>query len=443
MALNFFLLLNILIVSLALNVGLIVKFVFVEERLKTEQSIPMADAQEKHAHITPRTHMATPPPPPPSSTAPAEPEDDGQIVVNVDHGDPTMYERFWLQMGDKTTVVIPGWQSLSYFSDARNLCWFLEPEFAEAVIRLHKLVGNAITDGRHIVVGTGSTQLIQAALYALSPDNASEPMSVVSAAPFFSSYPLIVDFLKSGLYKWEGDARDFTKEGPYIELITSPNNPDGYAREAVVRRNEGILIHDLAYYWPQYTPISSAADHELMLFTVSKSTGHAGSRIGWTLVKDREVARKMIKYIELSTIGVSKDSQIRGAKILQVVMDSYTQVGNSEKGEDFFEYGYNLMEKRWKQLRAVVKQSRLFSLPEFPLGYCNFSSRTFAPNPAFAWLKCEGEEIEDCEGFLRSHKILTRGGEHFGGSSKYVRVSMLDRERTFNLLIQRLSKIHP
>uniref|UniRef100_A0A5B7B4M9 Putative tryptophan aminotransferase-related protein 2 n=1 Tax=Davidia involucrata TaxID=16924 RepID=A0A5B7B4M9_DAVIN len=437
---------HVFMASLALNVGLIARVVFVGETLKPEQSInglcfetehnkeaeiSMADASEKEAHVSQRTPLS-----------PTEPEDGGEIVINVDHGDPTMYVRFWQQMGDKTTVVISGWQSLSYFSDVRNLCWFLEPEFAKAVIRLHKLVGNAVTDGRYIVVGTGSTQLIQAAVYALSPPNAPEPMSVVSAAPYFASYPLIIDFLKSGLYKWEGAAQKFSKDGPYIELVTSPNNPDGYSRHAVVNRNGGILVHDLAYYWPQYTPISFAADHDLMLFTVSKSTGHAGTRIGWALVKDQEVAKKMTKYIELNTIGVSKDSQLRAAKILQVVSDGYDHVGNPGKGEAFFEYGYNIMARRWKQLRAAVKHSQLFSMSEFPLGFCNFSGRTFETQPAFAWLKCEGE-IEDCESFLRSHKILTRGGKHFGGSPKYVRISILDRDRTFDLLTERLSTIHP
>lgn len=97
-----------------------------------------------------------------------------------------MYEKYWLQVGDKATIVIPGWQSLSYFSDASSLCWFLEPEFRRQVVRLHKVVGNAVTENRHIVVGTGSTQLFQAALYALSLQDASEPVSVVSAAPFYS-----------------------------------------------------------------------------------------------------------------------------------------------------------------------------------------------------------------------------------------------------------------
>ncbi|CAK9142237.1 unnamed protein product [Ilex paraguariensis] len=341
-------------------------------------------------------------------------------------------------MGEKSTIVISGHQSISYFSDVRNLCWFLEPEFANSVVRLHKLVGNAITEDHHIVVGTGSTQLFQAVLYALSPPNASEPMNVVSAAPFYSSYPLLTDYLKSALYKWAGDAYEFSKDGPYIELVTSPNNPDGFTREPVVRRTKGLLVHDLAYYWPQYTPISFPADHDIMLFTVSKSTGHAGIRLGWALVKDREIAKKMINFIELNTIGVSRDSQLRAAKILQAVSESYDHVDNSKETEPFFEYGYNIMAKRWKQLRAAVNKSKLFSLPDFPPGTCTFTGRTFESQPAFAWLKCEGE-IEDCESFLRRHKIWTRGGKYFGVSSKYVRISTLSRDETFDLFTERLS----
>lgn len=72
----------------------------------------------------------------------------------------------------------------------------------------------------------------------------------------------------------------FDKDGPYIEVVTSPNNPDGTIREAVVNLGEGKLVYDLAYYWPQYTPITHPLDHDIMLFTFSKCTGHAGSRIG-------------------------------------------------------------------------------------------------------------------------------------------------------------------
>lgn len=86
--------------------------------------------------------------------------------------------------------------------------------------------------------------------------------------------------MRSGLYKWEGDAYTYDKEGPYIEIVTSPNNPDGTIRHSVVNQKGGKLIHDLAYYWPQYTAITHPANHDIMLFTFSKCTGHAGTRIG-------------------------------------------------------------------------------------------------------------------------------------------------------------------
>ncbi|KAL7222793.1 hypothetical protein ACSBR1_024485 [Camellia fascicularis] len=451
---------NVLMVSLALNVGLILRIGYVGEswrrsersfsglcleKKQENREASMADSSQKVVHVSEGNHVSSSST---SSTARTEFEDAGESVINLEQGDPTMYERYWKEMGEKTTLVISGWQSISYFSDLTNLCWFLEPSFADSVIRLHKLVGNAVTQDRHIVVGTGSAQLFQAALYALCPPNGSEPMSVVSAAPYYSSYPLMTDFLKSGLYKWGGDAHRFSKDNnnnrrPYIEIVTSPNNPDGSTRRAAVNRIDGILVHDLAYYWPQYTPITSPADHDLMLFTVSKSTGHAGTRIGWALVKDKEVAKKMTKFIELNTIGVSKDSQLRAAKILQVVADSYDRggVGSPEEGQaTFFEYSHNLMAKRWNQLRAAVEKSQLFSLPEFSCGFCKFSARSFQSQPAFAWLKCEGE-MEDCESLLRRWRILSRGGKHFGVSPNYVRISMLPRDQIFHLFTHRLSTI--
>lgn len=116
-------------------------------------------------------------------------------VVSLCSGDPTVYERYWKEMGEVTTMMIPGWQSLSYFSDNNNLCWFLEPELGKEIVRVHKVVGNAVTQDRFIVVGTGSTQLYQAALYALSPHDDSGPINVVSAAPYYS-----VSHVKSYLY---------------------------------------------------------------------------------------------------------------------------------------------------------------------------------------------------------------------------------------------------
>ncbi|WOL01235.1 tryptophan aminotransferase-related protein 2-like [Canna indica] len=361
-------------------------------------------------------------------------------VINLDHGDPTMYESFWRRMGRQGDITIAGWQAMSYFSDVTNLCWFLEPDFAHEIRRLHRLVGNAVADECFIIVGTGSTQLFQAALYALSPPDTTEPLNVVSAVPYYSSYPAVTDYLRSGLYRWAGDASTFNGD-TYIELVCSPNNPDGSIREAALNSKNGKTIHDLAYYWPQYTPITHAADHDIMLFTVSKSTGHAGTRLGWALVRDKVIAKRMIKFIELNTIGVSKDSQLRAANILKVVSDGYElPICGSE--HRLFNYGRKLMSVRWQKLREAVKVSGIFSLPEFQSALCKFTGEKAETYPAFAWLKCEKRGVDDCESFLRNHRILTRSGRHFGMEPKYVRISMLDRDETFDLLIERLSSLH-
>ncbi|KAI3467565.1 hypothetical protein Pfo_024228 [Paulownia fortunei] len=384
----------------------------------------------------------------PSSVASVpEATDNGSIpnhqpepIINLDHGDPTMYESYWKEVGQKYSVTIPGFQSLSYFANRTNLCWFLEPKLEQEIKWLHDNVSNAISEDRHIVVGTGSSQLILAALYALSdPLNEPNPVSVVSAAPYYSSYPEITDFLRSQLFKWSGDARCFDKDGPYIEMVTSPNNPDGVIREPVVNRAEGMLVHDLAYFWPQYTAITSPADHDIMLFTVSKCTGHAGSRIGWALVRDENVARKMVKFIEINTIGVSKEAQLRAASILEIISLS-CQRHKPRDLENFFEHSHHLMAERWKKLRDALKNNELFYVPKFPIQYCNFTRDFTETYPAFAWMKCK--EGVDCEKLFRGHKILTRSGRRFGSNPEYVRISMLSRDEEFDLFVQRLSTIH-
>ncbi|CAN1845767.1 Tryptophan aminotransferase-related protein 2 [Linum perenne] len=273
-------------------------------------------------------------------------EDDGRII-NLDQGDPTMYEKYWKETaGDRATVVIPSWEFTSYFSDSAAICWFLEPPLARQILRLHRVVGNAVTEGRHIVVGTGSTQLFLAVLYALCPQNVTNPVSV--------SYPTTIDSLRSSLFRWAGDASKFQGDGPFVEFVTSPNNPDGFTRHPIVNRTGGFSVYDLAYYWPQYTSVTSPSDHDITLFTVSKSTGHAGIRIGWALVKDAEVARKMTKFIELSSLGVSKDSQLRATKIMEVVSDA-EEAGRVDD-LSLFEFGLKNMKRRAREILKTAKR---------------------------------------------------------------------------------------
>jgi len=94
----------------------------------------------------------------------------------------------------------------------------------------------------------------------------------------------VTKFLDSKRFKWVGDAKKFKREmkddESYIELVTSPNNPCGSMNTPVVNSNNGYVVNDLAYYWPHYTPITAPADYPIMLWTLSKITGHAGTRLG-------------------------------------------------------------------------------------------------------------------------------------------------------------------
>ncbi|KAK3416759.1 hypothetical protein EUGRSUZ_H02519 [Eucalyptus grandis] len=354
-----------------------------------------------------------------------------------------MYEAYWRAMGDRCSLTISGSDAMSYLSNPKGTCWFLLPELEKSIRRIHGLVGNAAAeaeDGCYIVVGTGSTQLVNAALYALCPRDQPEPTSVVCAAPYYSCYQEVVELLQSKLYKWEGDAHKFNKDEPFIEIVTTPNNPDGSIREPVVNRPNGKVVYDLAYYWPHFTPITHQADYDIMLFTFSKCSGHAGSRIGWAIVKDKEVAAKMTKFVEVISIGVSKDSQLRAAKILGTICDDCQTLGTNTKSENFFNHARRLMTERWEKLHEAVKRSESFSLPKYPKNYCRFSDEFFETHPAFAWLKCN-DKVKDCESLLKAHKILARSGSRFGADPAYVRLSLLGREEVFNIFLERLSTI--
>ncbi|KAL8532693.1 hypothetical protein ACS0TY_009053 [Phlomoides rotata] len=116
--------------------------------------------------------------------------DDGkkniESTINLDMGSPDVYEEYWKRLGD-FNITIPCNRSLSYVVNPNNVCWYLMPKLEEEIKSIHKIVGNAVIEDRHIVVGTGSTQLIQAAFYALSNIfNQSNPISVMAAAPYYS-----------------------------------------------------------------------------------------------------------------------------------------------------------------------------------------------------------------------------------------------------------------
>ncbi|KAK4428358.1 Tryptophan aminotransferase-related protein 4 [Sesamum alatum] len=316
---------------------------------------------------------------------------------------------------------------------------YISQELEKNIRKLHAIVGNAVTDGRYIVFGAGSTQLLNAAVYALSM-NMSSPAKVVAEKPFYPVYKEQTEFFKAKQFEFHGDASllrngtSNTNEN-VIEFVASPNNPDGNLKKAVLEEGPYVkTIHDYAYYWPHYTAIPAPADEDVMIFTMSKLTGHAGSRFGWGIVKDKNVYENMLKYKSLADSGTSKDTQLRALKLIKVVLE--------DGGRGIFNFAYRTMSGRWTKLKHVLSLSKRFKLQEIPLLFCNYSRTVKGASPAFAWLKCMKEEDSNCYEVLHHEaNILGRKGSSFNAENRYVRLSLVKSADDFNLLMDRFKEL--
>ncbi|THG17796.1 hypothetical protein TEA_017707 [Camellia sinensis var. sinensis] len=302
-----------------------------------------------------------------------------------------------------------------------SMATIISEELEKHIRKLHERVGNAVTEGRFIVFGAGSTQLLNVAVHALS--NSSSPAGVVATIPFYPvPYRSQTNFFRSMDYKFVGDTSMWKNTSDVnmnmIEFVTSPNNPDGQLKKAVLRGSSVKTIHDYAYYWPHFTAIPAPADEDLMLFTLSKLTGHAGSRFGWALIKDEEVYERMLKYTDQISFGVSHDTQLIALQQLKAIFQ-----GNN--GSDIFEFGFTTMRKRWEILSKALSESNRFSIQKIEPQFCTFYQQLRGPSPAYAWLKCERDEEEDCYEVLRENGIISRRGSVYGAERRYIRLCNL------------------
>ena len=62
---------------------------------------------------------------------------------------------------------------------------FVSKELEKLIRKIHAIVGNAVTENRFIIFGAGSTQVLNAAAYALSLENTSSPARVVASVPYY------------------------------------------------------------------------------------------------------------------------------------------------------------------------------------------------------------------------------------------------------------------
>jgi aspartate/methionine/tyrosine aminotransferase len=353
-------------------------------------------------------------------------------VVMANSGTPYIFEDYWIDRPEASITILPSYH-LGYSTEP------VLPRLEAAIRALHALVGNAVTEGKHIVVGLGSTELISAALYALSDsDPSASPAAVFAERPYYSGYRMPSLLYGTRLFEWWDNATAPVPsvQRKVIELVTSPNNPDGHLRSPIVRGEHACAVMDHAYLWPHFTAVGPPVDygnHTVALFTLSKMTGHASSRIGWAIASDARVARRLQQFVSLVTFGAPRENQLRAIAVLEHVL---------QHDGDNFRYARALMLSRWRRLgEAFNRPGAAFRLQaRDPPGHDGFSGETaYESSPAYAWV----EQLDggDALTSMRSVGVIGRAGDQFGASSRYVRLELLMREETFELMVAKLVRL--
>ncbi|KAG9456853.1 hypothetical protein H6P81_001361 [Aristolochia fimbriata] len=350
--------------------------------------------------------------------------------IHVDSGDPLFLERFWMQNKRMGGVMMSGWHRMGYYMIGEDM---ISAELERHLRLLHAAVGNANATGKYIVFGVGAMQLLISSIYALSAGSES-PAKVVSNVPYYGAYRYQTTGFNGRDFEWGGDTAQWENNSDnstkFVEFVTSPNNPDGHLREPKLRGPNTQLIHDRVYYWPHFTALQAPADDDVMIFSLGKVTGHAGSRFGWALVKDEAVYQRLRYQVELNVIGISHDTQLRALNIVKSML--------GKGGSDLFEFGYTTLRHKWERLNEVVSQSKRFSLQKIPPLYCTYLRTVRQPSPGYAWIRCEREEETDCQEVLQAAGVIGNKGSLFGADIRYARLSLTKSQEDFELMLERI-----
>jgi L-tryptophan---pyruvate aminotransferase len=271
----------------------------------------------------------------------------------------------------------------------------------KTILELHNSVQNADTKKASVVLGVGATQVLMAALYALTRTGA--PSEIFVRKPFYYRFPELIEL--------SGCTPLIRPKSLFTEIVVLPNNPDN--RTTVPATSVPDKIYDLCYNWPQYT-ITKKVDETIMVFSLSKCTGHASSRIGWALVKDSMLADFMNYYIEQVSGGPSVESMLRSQAVLSHLVDDQYM-------SDFFLAGRDELISRWSEIRAVKN-------PKF---------RAINNSGMFLW--CEYGSSYAYKEIFDDLSILTIDGPSSGGSISQIRINVGCKKSDFNELIRRLN----
>lgn len=236
-------------------------------------------------------------------------------TINLGWGSPNFLDEYWKRNHLTDTMNDVSTQYMLGSSDTLK----------EGIKEIHRQHKNAKVDDRYIVIGNGATQILNGLINIIGKQT-------FARIPHFSRFPEMTQLSNlSWGYKSHLDM---------LQIITNPNNPDN---SILTTTRTGGKLYDLSYNWKTYTnPVEYNED--IMVFSASKAFGMAPTRIGWAILRDKELAEALEHYIEINTAGVSIEAQDKACQVIAHVLETEGLL---------FDKGKEILDNRWKVIKEL------------------------------------------------------------------------------------------
>jgi histidinol-phosphate/aromatic aminotransferase/cobyric acid decarboxylase-like protein len=320
--------------------------------------------------------------------------------LDLGFGYPKYMTKYWENF-TKTIKV-----KYSHFSDYN--CAIPSKKIESLIKKLHK-------NQEHLVVGIGASQLVSAASYAVKKVYGLDTW--VMKDLYWGRLKVLINFGNSNSKILTNSAKLNTLSN-CVNFIVHPNNPDGCSADYFNNSDEtSFTVIDACYSWPQYKNDITVPKADIIIYSLAKSLGLAGLRIGYAYCKDKKIANAMTEYVELSTGGYSTAAELIVEKIKQ------KDVINA------ISYGKKILNNRREKLKHIENTKKLpFTIENGDL------------DGMFIWCKHK-TDLNGKESIEKQYNIISIEGSFFGATDQFFRLNLGCSDQDFEELLRRLNDI--
>ncbi len=294
---------------------------------------------------------------------------------------------------------------------------------------------------------SGSKHLIVALVFAIAMSEPEKKFLFVEQAPYYSGHPNAV----TGIIDYP-NARFFTFHDPseierqpdeiLVEIVTSPNNPDGKFRKPVT--DAKIIIADFVFassafgsngtgYLQQnlewIREARSSGKHVFSFNSASKQFGKTGARCGYIWYPHYDpyaslIFRKFFNFISFSTVGGGSTGLEDFLNLIQAFL-GFPDAGASlrQDAHDSLTKRYRLVEK---EMLKRYPGSTVVSIPGSPTFFAKIKDARIPEKRAADVI------LEDLD-------VSVNNGKPMGETDEFIRLNLLGYSELLVEFLNRLS----